>query len=45
MTHQQEGTGKISTNAMDVNWGGHDFTEAAIEAGYYKGDEVYMRTA
>ena len=45
MTHQQEGTGKISTNAMDVNWGGHDFTETAIEAGYYKGDEVYMRAA
>lgn len=43
MTHQQEGTGKLSTNAMDVNWGGKAFTEGAINAGYYKGDEVYMK--
>lgn len=45
MTHQQEGKGKLSTNAMDINWGGHDYTEDAVDAGYYKGDEVYMKPA
>lgn len=45
MTHQQEGSGKLSTNAMDINWGGHNFTESAVDAGYYKGDEVYMKPA
>ena len=45
MTHQQEGKGKLSTSAMDINWGGHDFTESAIDAGYYKGDDVYMKPA
>ena len=43
MTHQQEGTGTKSTSAMDINWGGDAYTKGAIDAGYYKGDEVYMK--
>jgi hypothetical protein len=42
MFKQQEGKGKLSTNAMDVNWGGKAFTDGAINAGYYKGEEVYL---
>jgi hypothetical protein len=30
---------------MDTNWGGNDYTEGAVDAGYYKGDEVYMSTS
>lgn len=45
MFHEQEGKGKVSTNPMDVNWGGIKYTEAAIKSGEYKGDEVYMKTA
>jgi hypothetical protein len=30
---------------MDTNWGGHAYTEGAVDAGYYKGDEVYMAPA
>jgi hypothetical protein len=30
---------------MDVNWGGKAFTDGAINAGYYKGDEVYLKPA
>ena len=45
MFHEQEGKGKVSTNPMDVNWGGIKYTEAAIKSGEYNGDEVYMKTA
>ena len=30
----------LSPNPMDSNWGGMDFTEKLIQAGYYKEDEV-----
>ena len=45
MFHEQEGNGKKSTNPMDVNWGGSAYTEGAIDAGYYKGDEVDIKIA
>jgi len=40
MYHEQEKSGKYSTNAMDTNWGGRSYTEGAIDEGYYKGNEV-----
>jgi len=45
MFNQQEKTGRLSTNAMDMNWGGDAYTKGAIDAGYYKGDEVFMKPA
>jgi len=32
-----------SDNPMDSNWGGIAYTQGAIDAGYYKGDEVYIQ--
>jgi hypothetical protein len=29
-----------SDDAMDDNWGGASYTQALVDAGYYKGDEV-----
>lgn len=29
-----------SDNAMDPNWGGAKYTQALVDAGYYKGDDV-----
>jgi hypothetical protein len=29
-----------SPNPMDTNWGGSDFTQALIDAGYYKDNSV-----
>jgi hypothetical protein len=43
MFNEQETTGPKSTNAMDTNWGGNAYTEGAVKAGYYKGDEVYIK--
>ena len=40
MFNEQETSGPKSTNAMDVNWGGIQYTEQAIDAGLYKGDDV-----
>ena len=45
MFHEQEGNGKKSTNPMDVNWGGSAYTEGAIDAGYYKGDDDDIKVA
>lgn len=33
----------ISANPMDTNWGGKNYTQAAIDAGVYKENEVIMR--
>ena len=33
-------TNGVSPNPMDHNWGGVEFTENLIKAGYYKGNEV-----
>ena len=29
-----------SDNAMDPNWGGAEYTQALVDTGYYKGNEV-----
>jgi len=34
-----------SDNAMDPNWGGRDYTQALVDAGYYKDGEVGMKLA
>jgi hypothetical protein len=36
---------KVSPNPMDTNWGGDDYTESLIDAGFYKDNEVaiYVR--
>jgi len=36
----QTAVGKWSPNPMDHNWGGAAYTDAVIDAGYYKGREV-----
>ena len=35
----------MSPNPMDTNWGGKRYTQALVDAGYYSGDEVSIRTA
>ena len=40
MLYNQKG---VSDNPMDPNWGGADYTEELVEAGYYKDNEVKMR--
>ena len=45
MFHEQEGKGKLSANAMDSNWGGIAYTQGAIDACYYSGDEVSIKVA
>ena len=35
----------LSPNPMDSNWGGMDFTEKLVQAGYYKDDEVSIAIA
>jgi len=39
-----ESTG-LSPNPMDSNWGGSDFTQTLVDAGYYKPDEVKIKVA
>lgn len=34
-----------SDNAMDPNWGGQEYTQALVDAGYYKGNEVDIKVA
>uniref|UniRef100_A0A6C0IV26 Uncharacterized protein n=1 Tax=viral metagenome TaxID=1070528 RepID=A0A6C0IV26_9ZZZZ len=34
-----------SDNAMDPNWGGAGYTQALVDTGYYKGNEVDIRVA
>lgn len=34
-----------SDNAMDPNWGGAEYTQALVDAGYYKGNEVDIKIA
>ena len=33
----------MSPNPMDSNWGGAEFTQALVDAGYYKENEVAIR--
>jgi len=35
----------FSDNAMDPNWGGTDYTQALVDTGYYKGNEVSIAIA
>lgn len=35
----------ISDDAMDTNWGGPEYTQALVDAGYYKGNEVSIKVA
>lgn len=42
MTHAQETSSKLSTNPMDINWGGVAYTEAVVKSGAYSGDEVMI---
>jgi hypothetical protein len=35
----------ISPNAMDPNWGGPDYTQKLVDAGYYADNEVAIRVA
>ena len=32
----------VSPNPMDANWGGSDYTQNLVDAGYYKDDEVQI---
>ena len=34
-----------SDNAMDPNWGGADYTQALVDTGYYKDNEVNIKIA
>jgi hypothetical protein len=34
-----------SDNAMDPNWGGADYTQALVDTGYYKDNEVSIKVA
>jgi hypothetical protein len=34
-----------SDNPMDPNWGGQDYTQALVDSGYYKGNEVNIKVA
>jgi hypothetical protein len=37
----QSSAGLLSSpNPMDYNWGGQDFTQALVDSGFYKGNEV-----
>jgi hypothetical protein len=36
----QQENAKISPNPMDKNWGGADYTQKLVDAGYYKDNEV-----
>jgi hypothetical protein len=38
-----ENKGSISPNPMDTNWGGAKYTQALIDKGYYKDNEVAIR--
>ena len=35
----------FSDNAMDPNWGGPEYTQALVDTGYYKGNEVSIAVA
>ena len=43
MFHAQQGVGKVSDYATDSNWGGTAHTEAAVKAGKYIPDEVWVK--
>ena len=36
----QQEAAKVSPNPMDPNWGGNEFTQALVDAGYYSNYNV-----
>ena len=40
LAHAQEKVRRYSTSAMDTNWGGAVFSQAAVDAGNYSSDQV-----
>jgi hypothetical protein len=44
MDHLQE-QAPVSPNAMDPNWGGPEYTQKLVDAGYYAENEVAIRVA
>ena len=42
---QSEANMLYSDNPMDPNWGGTKYTQALVDAGYYKGNEVKLQVA
>jgi len=34
---------KVSDNPMDTNWGGLEYTQSLVDAGYYEGDQVSIQ--
>ena len=45
MIKNSEANMLYSDNAMDPNWGGADYTQALVDTGYYKGNEVDIKIA
>jgi len=45
MMKNSEANMLYSDNAMDPNWGGADYTQALVDAGYYKDNEVSIAVA
>ena len=41
--HDVGETQSLSANPMDANWGGVEYSRAAVEAGNYKGNEVMIQ--
>jgi hypothetical protein len=44
MNYEQQASG-VSPNPMDPNWGGADYTQKLVDAGYYAENEVAIRVA
>lgn len=42
MIKNSQYNGLYSDNPMDTNWGGPKYTQALVDAGYYKDNEVYI---
>ena len=40
-----ETNGQVSPNPMDTTWGGREYTQELVDAGYYDGDEVTASTS
>jgi hypothetical protein len=45
MIKNSEANMLYSDNAMDPNWGGTDYTQALVDTGYYKDNEVNIKIA
>ena len=43
MIDQSNANMLYSDNAMDPNWGGADYTQALVDTGYYKDNEVNIK--